>query len=207
MQKSKVVFIKPRNVLSFFRESYAFIIMFSVYIIGILIGSIFVKRAILSGEQIKTLLNLSEVFQGFWNQFYSFIINWIPSLLIISLFGTCMAGIVIIPCLVCVKGIEYGVLSGYLYSHYSFNGVIYVILLVLPSVFCSAYCLFFAGRESFAFSLKLLKHTLPEPRSEYLYPRLTAFCRRILLYLFFTILAGFLDAALNTAFFDSVSFL
>ena len=200
MQKSKVVYFKSADYFSFLKEGYPFFIMYLAYIIGMILGVSFYKSKAISPQIISNFLITDIAGLSFAEVFFNFLLKWAPIAALIWLFGMCSVGSAIIPLLICTKGIEYGMLAGYICSSFSVNGIVYLLILIIPSSLLSIFSLFFAGKNSFIFSIKIFKILLPQSHSEYLHSHFVIFCKRMLLYLLILIIAAFLHTVLATAF-------
>lgn len=204
MQKLRVVHFRSKNILQLFKDGYSFFIMFFLYILGMLAGVLLIRYYDKADLLVAKLFDISIGERDFFELFTSSFLRWLPFMLLIFIFGTCIVGVVLVPSIVFVKGMEYGFISGYIYSTYSFSGIVYNLILIIPATIVAAFGLFFTARNSFIFSLKLAKQVMPQPRSELLYPHLTVFCKRFLGLIFICILAALLEAALCVAFLDVI---
>lgn len=204
MQKSRVVYFKSKNVMQILKEGYSFFIMFFMYVFGILAGVLLAKYYDNADILVSKYFNIPAADSGYFDLFFASFLRWLPFMLLVFIFGTCIVGIILVPCVVFIKGVEYGILSGYIYAAYSFSGIVYNLILIIPVGMIAVFGLFFAAKNSFMFSLRLIKHVMPQARSEMLYPHLAYFCKKIAFLILITVLAALLDAALNTAFGDII---
>lgn len=200
MQKSKTLYFKPRNFYNLIKEGYPFLIMFLMYIIGIIFGVFLYREEPIVADAVLKKFNSLEEAGSFWKVFAASLSSWLPFLILILIFGLCVVGVALIPLSLLLKGMEYGALAGFLYSTYSLSGVVYVLILVIPSSMIAAFALFFMSQDSFRFSLKLLRHIMPEPRGEFLHPHFIKYCKRFFLFLFIIVIAVIIEATLKISF-------
>ncbi len=208
MQKTRVVQFRSKNITQLLSEGYAFIIMYIAYLSGIMLGALLLN----SGDPFEAkAVSIFEEFNrtrtdgAFISMFFSAFLDWLPYMLAVFVCGTCIVGMVLIPIFVCYKGFSYGLLAGYLYSIYSFKGIIFVLILIIPSALIGAFGLFFAAKHSFKFSLLLAKSSMPNARAEYIYPQLIRYCKFFIYLLLVSISAALVDALCSVAFFGTVN--
>jgi stage II sporulation protein M len=126
--------------------------MFLAFIIGIIIGALLLRfypsvktavgREVL--DDVKTDMDI-----GFWPSVWRCFFEWLPFLLLIFVFGLSIAGLAVVPVFVLFKGIHYGITAGYLYNVFSFNGIVYVLILIIPPTIIAAFGMFFSAEISF----------------------------------------------------------
>ena len=119
--------------------------------------------------------------------------------------GTSIVGIVLSPIFVCYKGFSYGAMAGYLYSLFSFKGIIFVLIFIIPSTLLFSFILFFIGEKSFRFSIKLAKSVMPGRIGENLYEPLTFYLKENFILFLFSLFVALIDALISTAFFDKIN--
>ena len=207
MNKTTVVSFRLKRIASVFKEGYSLIIMVVVYIAGIISGAFFTHGSdtlFSKAENIYNRFIAHRSEKSFLAIFGYSILEWIPYMLGLFVCGTCVVGIVIMPLLVFHKGLYYGLLAGYIYSCYSYSGIVFVLILIIPATLIGAFGMFFAARRSFSFSLILAKSFMPHTREYDLYNVLVHYCKEFLVLLIVGVFAALADGALCTAFFQKI---
>jgi stage II sporulation protein M len=207
MQKTRFINLKVRKPIRYLKEVYPFVLMFLAFIIGIIIGALLLRfypsvktavgREVL--DDVKTDMDI-----GFWPSVWRCFFWWLPFLLLIFVFGLSIAGLAVVPVFVLFKGIHYGITAGYLYNVFSFNGIVYVLILIIPPTIIAAFGMFFSAEISFRFSLRLTRYCMPHPPEGYIYPRLIGYCKRFAFLLFVALAAALIYSLLLTAFADVI---
>ncbi len=209
MNKTTVVQFKTASIAALFRESYVLLIMFASYIFGAILGASLLNTSDAVNAKAKVLFESfksARVDSSFFSTFLSSVMSWLPFMLILFVCGTCIVGMVILPLFICYKGFCYGALAGYIYSSFSFSGIIFILILIIPGTIIGAFGLFFAGKKSFNFSLILAKSVLPRSREYSMYNILIHYCKGFAFLLIITFVSALVDATLSTAFFDKINF-
>lgn len=204
MQKSKVLIFSSKNLFDVLREGYAFFIMYAVYVIGIVLGVLLFKQNGNTADFAARLFEKNYVFNiedRFINKFFSSFFEWLPFMLGIFISGTSAVGMAVSPLIIAYKGYCYGIVAGFLYTNYFFNGIIYSLIFIIPSTLIAAFGLFFTGKNSFGFSLCLAKQLMPMPKmAGNMYPQLARYCKKFVLLLLITILSALINALFYTSF-------
>ena len=207
MQKTTIVHLKAKRITAVLADSYPILIMFTVYITGIILGAALLKG---NAKTIKKAETLYQNFisarngKGFLSVFGTALMEWLPFLLALFVCGTCIAGMVMLPFFVGYKGFCYGALAGYIYSQYSFGGIVFVLIFIVPATIIGAFGLFFAAKRSFSFSLLLAKSVLPRGREYNMYNVLIHYCKSFAVLVLTSVFAALTDAALSGAFWDKI---
>ncbi len=208
MTASTVVKYKAKTLNVILKESYSVIIMFSVYIVGIIFGCLSLKNnsvVFYKAEGLYRDFISSRTDKVFLSQFCSALLDWLPFMLAVFVCGTCIVGMVLSPIFICYKGFCYGALSGYLYSAFSFKGIILVLIFIIPPTLICAFILFFCGARSYTFSLKLAKSVLPGKINEDMYGNFSIYLKESLILIIFSVIASVIDALISVAFFDKIN--
>ena len=207
MQRTRIINLKARNPIRYFKEGYPFLLMFLAYIIGIIAGVLFL-RFIPSVKAVAERTGIDGIIKGmvpgFWPSVWKCFFEWLPFLLLIFVFGLGIAGLAVVPVFVLAKGIHYGIIAGYLYNVFSFKGIVCVLIMIIPPTVIAAFGMFFSAETSFRFSLRLTRYCMPHPPEGYIYPRLIGYCKRFTLLLFVAFLAALIYSLLITAFADVI---
>lgn len=205
MQKTRIIHFNSKNSIQFLRQGYPLLIMFVCYIIGITLGAVLIRsHSDIARYAADSYADWFSTNSGFWENACHYFLDWLPTLLLIFIFGTCIVGVAVIPAFVLLKGLEYGIMAGYFYTNFSLNGIVCVLILIIPPTIIAAFIMFLTAECSFYFSLRLAKHSLPEPRAELIYPYLIKFCKKFLIFVASIFLAAMLHSLLSAAFADVI---
>lgn len=185
------------------KESWRIILLLSLFICGLIIGSFVVKNndSIMS-NQLESIIKSGITTKNnsqFWEVFFNSITVNLVFLISAFSLGLCAIGIPFISLIPLIKGFGLGISGAYIYSNYSVKGVCYCLLILFPAQIISSALLIYACNESYYMSGDLFfslnnSLNLKEKNPVRLY--LTRF---LLLALFIALSAGF-DAVLSSLF-------
>lgn len=184
-------------------------VLFS-FVVGYVIG------VLSSSNTDGTLFNLSKnLFQqsltqketyGFLKYTFKSFLSFLPFILCAYFSGTSAFGCIIIPVICIARGILNGIFTAYVYSTYNLIGIGYTAFVLAPYFVFSAYVLILACRESFCYSERMLKNTLPQGTSINFFQDYKLYSIRYLIILFLGILSALLDATTTNLFFKYFNF-
>ncbi len=184
----------------------SFFVLFSV---GLVLGSVtyrtlretptqlpYVFEQFISGRENASLLIL--VCRSLFSAFLPLLLSYC--------FGLFMYGY--IPCflLVFIRGMGYGMVSGYIYTAYELKGVAFVLLVILPAAFIHSLLLFIGAREAFRFSVLLSKNYFRDLTVMNPCNRLKRYHYQYLILSGFTVVAALMDGLLSRVFMDVFGF-
>ena len=118
--------------------------------------------------------------------------------------GASVLGIAVLPFAVFYKGITYGAIMAYLYNEFSLKGIAFNSVMILPAATVFVTAMILSACESFSFSLKLAKITMPKTSPTNLFFDFKSYCKRYFAYLFLVLFSGIIDGFVSTYF--SVNF-
>ncbi len=133
----------PKGKSGVMKNNQKLILLTVIFICGLFLGAIAVKNTNDAlAERLQTLIenfclvrNQQSIFVNFLSMFGTECIFLIPAMV----FGICVVGEPILWLLPLVKGMGIGIISAYLYSSHSLNGMLYfAVILLFPSVFSVA---------------------------------------------------------------------
>lgn len=201
MHKGTVLSLKRLNVvLIFLKNNWRLLLLSFCFILGVSISTFFcrennkifsiAKELLQSYLLVRTEGSFLTVFTN------SFLFN-AAFLVTIFTMGTSVIGVSLVPIITLVRGAVVGFLVSLIYSQYALNGIAFNALILLPPTVISATALIFAARESISFSLQVIQLTFPDKMPKSLCFAFQYYCRRYLLYLFFTLISAALDGWLS----------
>lgn len=202
---------KKTSILEVVNQNNSLIFMVFCFLLGFLAGVlIFKTKNTAVGYYSNEFNNLyKELNNGFVSAtLYSFL-KELPFAAAIFLSGTCMVGAVLVPCVVAVRGALCGMIMAYLYFAYSLKGIVFNLLILVPSSVIVAIGVILASREALGFSLSLARLAFPDTKKPHIEQDFKLYCiRQIFVLLFFltSALIKGLMAASFISFFDFLTF-
>lgn len=135
-----------------------FILFSVVFIIGMLVGNIVVGKFELLNEfasnSFSTFISVRQD-GNIFNVILDSFIRTVPIYLCIFLMGTSIIGSVCTPFLLCAFGFNYGLVSGYLYTAFKLEGIMFNCLILMPPTLVILFGLVLLCKEAFKFSVGL----------------------------------------------------
>lgn len=187
--------INQNNILIF--------IVFS-FLLGLLIGVMTFKVKNTGGNfysgEFKSFI--SGLTGGVWNITISAALQLLPFIAALFLSGTCMAGAVLTPVIIGLRGAMLGMIISYAYVHCSLTGIVFNLLIIVPSAVISSMAFILSARESFGFSLSLARLALPGTKCEKLDKDFKLYCMRQIFVLVFFLAAVILQTVMASSFYS-----
>lgn len=171
-----------RKFIAYLRGKYAYVIMAVFLLIGMVVGALLAQN-----PDHVTQNNISSIITGysaersnqsFGATFFSSMQSVLPFFFIILFSGVFALGPLLVPLTLMFRGLGAGLVMGYLYSTYGFQGFLYSLALVLPQAFFSAVLLIILARDAVRLSAKLAAVFFPSGRTELLWPVFRVYCAR-----------------------------
>ena len=173
-------------------------LLFVLFVLGMIYGA-----ALIGLNQDEALAQLGGVMQRFISKRaeQSVIITLISSfsssmvlITILFLIGFFSIGQPIALLIPVFQGLGVGLSTAYLYSSRGFGGVLFCLLLILPSAFISTFALILGSRESIRFSSKNLKTLFPQKFNQNMKGELGLYLKRFAALTFFQAISAIVDA-------------
>lgn len=187
-----------------------FLFVLSSFVIGYIIGVLTTKNTESTLFNVsKNLFEQSIVHKGtysFVKYCFSSFISFLPYIILAYFSGTSAFGCIAIPIICVARGISNGISTAYIYHTYNLVGIGYTAFVLAPYFVFSAYILILACRESFCYSDRMLKNTLPRGTSINFFNDYKLYTIRYLIILLLCILSAVLDATLTNIFFKYFNF-
>ena len=132
----------------------------------------------------------NEISGGFVTTFFYAFLRQLPFEAAIFLAGTCMVGSVLVPAIVALRGAVYGMIMSYAYATYGLMGIVFNLLILIPSAILATIALMLAAREAFGFSLSLARLAIPTMHKPAIEQDFKLYClRQLFVFLFFVVSA------------------
>mgnify|MGYP001052151408 CR=1 FL=1 len=133
--------------------------------------------------------NTQNIIYTFVSSFSSHFLFWIAMIFL----STSFLGTIMVPLILIFRGVGLGLTAGYLYLIYSFKGVAFYILVLLPGIFISSACFIFMLINSEKFSLKVAKKFLPHSNQESLWEDMVVYIKKSGIILFVLSISSLID--------------
>lgn len=209
MKRGGIVSLKRFNSFISLGKNRLFIFICFTFILGIIIGntSLFAnsKASGYADDLFEAYINSRQGI-GFFNIFISSLSKYTAACFVFYIFGVSIFGIVVSPILSCLLGIYYGILSAFAYSTLALKGVAFNAIILIPAALIFSLCVFFSAKESFVFSLLIVKLILPKSRPLNLSSEFRTYCGKYLVVLSFIVLSALADAAVSVSFLKFFTF-
>jgi stage II sporulation protein M len=151
-----------RTVLDFFdavRANYVLVFFSVFFITGMVLGAIFAKNidfSVLSKLDFLFYSNIrTRSIQPFLSVFTASFASSFLFIFFCFLCGLSVWGMFIIPVVLVFRGFGLGLTSGYLYSSYGGNGIVFNLIVILPGAFICCVAILLAAREGTRFSRRI----------------------------------------------------
>ena len=148
----------------------------------------------------------NELNSGFFSaSIYSFL-DQLPYAAAIFLSGTCMVGAVLVPSIVAVRGASYGMIMAYLYFAFSLKGIVFNLLVIVPSALIVTVGMVLSSREALGFSLSLARLAFPTTKRPHIEQDFKLYCMRQLFVLIFFITSAVTEGLMASSFISFFAF-
>lgn len=209
MRRSTVLSLKKFNILSYLAKNRSLLVLTLFFIIGIIIGVVFLEKSD-NTYNISHLLFNSYISSRLKNTFiYVFLKSFLSFLIacfIIFLTGTSFIGVVLSPAVVFVYGYLSGAFLGYIYLEYSIKGIAFNAVVIIPTVILFLIGFILSARESLNFSCELVKLTFNKSYATgNIFDYFKSYCGRYLFLLLLPLISAIVDGVFSVSvlkFFD-----
>lgn len=171
MLSGVAAFVRKINipVVPYIKNNRMILFFLGCMVLGIIIGALFfnAQDETLNGN-LSYLFNSNyeaRVSQSQLNTFASSITSSFAFVLATMLMGMSVWGLFLVPLVPFFKGFGIGISSSFLFYTYSFKGMLFSIVVILPGLLISTIALLIASREATYFSLALFKTQIKNNRT------------------------------------------
>lgn len=203
MKKGIIVNLRHIGFLNYVKQNKIFLIFATIFILGIIIGSIILSNDSYITQLSKTIFNNIinlHTQKSFFKKFLTCYFHYTAVLLLYYLSGTSMVGIAITPFLTIWQGILIGNIISYIYTSHGITGIAFNAIVLIPPITVFLICVFFAAKHSTEFSLSIAKLILPKNRPTNLCNTFKKFCIKYLILFAFMVVCSLIEILLNTLF-------
>ena len=154
-------------------------------------------------ERISSLVRpflLRRTSQSFFHTFWYSLLSCLPFVIAAFFLGFSSIGSPFLAAIPVVNGLGIGIVAGYLYSFEALKGVIYCVLMILPSSAISTLALLLMCRESIHLSMCFAKLLFPAQKQQDIHGELKAFLKRYTFFFAIILLSALVDAVLSSGF-------
>lgn len=193
---------KVNGVSAFATKNAAIFIVVGCVICGLLAGTLFFKFKNTGGNyfEVDFFNFFAGLKGGYLRAFGNAMMRILPFAALIFLSGSSMVGMVLTPVITFAFGWQFGLICSYAYVHYSLNGIMFNLLMIIPSAVILSIGIILSARESIHFALCIARLTFPNKQEIILYDDFRLYCMRQLFVLLFYLAAGLLQTVLGCAF-------
>ncbi|MBR4282546.1 MAG: stage II sporulation protein M [Clostridia bacterium] len=178
-----------------------------ILLTGLLLGSIFSGKSTLSTFDFKIFFEnflYSRENSSFIDVFINTLTSGFIYLLLCYFSGMFALGSVSNSLILIFKGATLGVLMGYSYLSYGLKGVIFAIIIILPSAFITSITLIYSAKESFILShyfFRLFTNNLVLKNIRLEFKK---YCIKFLVFFIFILISALIDASLTKLFWNVI---
>ena len=208
MKPGGVVVLKRISFLSFFGKNRLLLLMLLCFLAGVIISSVSFsgsRAAEFSNAIFGYYISLRKN-TTFLKVIFSVFSYYLAFFVALFIAGSSLTGVVLSPVICCTSGLYFGSLISYTYSSFALKGIAFNSVIIIPPALIVTLCMLFAAKESFSFSLILLKTVLPKSRPVNLSAEFKTYCGKYLLSVIFSLVAAVADAAVSGSFIKYFSF-
>lgn len=190
------------GIIDAINQNNSLIFVVFCFLLGLFIGVLWFKFKNANGDfyssQFKELY--SQLSSGFASAFMFAATSLLPFAAAIFLSGTCMVGGVMVPVIMAIRGINLGLMMGYIYSSYRLIGIVFNLLMIIPSGIISTIALILSAREALGFSLSLARLAFPGRSMPEIDQDFKFYCLRQLFVLMFFAVSALVQTVMAVAF-------
>ena len=201
MKKGRVINFSASRFMEFLSENKSLIALIFSLILGILVAVTSIKNNEFSNKLCDTLFAFykSEHFSlSFGMVFYKSLLFGLTYLCLAFVFGTTMLGIIFLPILNFAFGIYFGCVSSYICDAFSFIGVAFNAVVLIPGSIILSVALVFAAKESMQFSFSVAKTTFSSATFNDLPIRFKGICIKYIILIVAVVFSALADAFFTT---------
>jgi hypothetical protein len=201
-KSSKLLKDNKTTILEAVNQNNSLIFMAFCFLLGFFAGVlIFKTKNVVDGYYSKEFIKLySELKGGFLSSVIHSFLYQLPFAAAIFLSGTCMVGAVLVPSVAAVRGATYGMIMAYLYFKYGLVGIVFNLLILIPSAVISAIAIILSSREALGFSLSLARLAFPETKKPHIEQDFKLYCIRQLFVMLFFLTSALVEGLMSASF-------
>ncbi|WP_040197006.1 stage II sporulation protein M [Candidatus Soleaferrea massiliensis] len=150
---------------TYVKKNYRSILFFALFFIGMIIGAMLIRNA--PGETLDNLASITGGFvdkraqQSFADTLISSFMSNSLYLMLLFIFGFCAIAQPFITAVPLFKGLGLGFSIGYFYAYYKLQGLLYVLLIILPGALITTAVVIAACNQAYSLSLIFLRGINP----------------------------------------------
>lgn len=169
-------------LLSALKNNWVLLLLGAFILIGMCVGALVSARMASSAQENLSFMlgeyTAKRAGQSFWVTFASSLEAVFLYFIVLFICGVSVFGVFFIPFALFFRGLGLGMVMGYLYASFGWNGFFYSLALILPHAFLSSVVLVVMARESIRVSLRLSRVLLPNAKPAALWPSFKLYCIR-----------------------------
>ena len=190
------------SILEAVNQNNSLIFIAFCFLLGVLAGVlIFKTKNTVDGYYSKEFIKLyKELNGGFLSSTLHSFVRQLPFAAAIFLSGTCMVGAILVPSVAAARGIVYGMIMAYIYFEFSLMGIVFNLLILIPSAVIAAIAIILSSREALGFSLSLARLAFPDTRKPHIEQDFKLYCMRQLFVMIFFLTSALTEGLLCASF-------
>lgn len=190
------------SILEAINQNNSLIFIAFCFLLGVLAGVlIFKTKNTTDGYYSKEFIKLyKELSDGFVSAILHSFLYQLPYAAAIFLSGTCMVGAVLVPSVTAVRGAAYGMIMAYVYFKYSLMGIVFNLLILIPSAVMAAIAMILSSREALGFSLSLARLAFPDAKKPCIEQDFKLYCMRQLFVMLFFLTSALIQGLMSVSF-------
>lgn len=190
------------SILETINQNNSLIFIVFCFLLGFLAGVLIFKTKNTAVGYYSNEFNklYNELNSGFLSAGFNSFLSQLPYAAAVFISGTCMMGAVLVPAIAAVRGAAYGMTMAYAYFSYGLIGIVFSLLILIPSAVIAAISIILASREALGFSLSLARLAFPETKKPRIEQDFKLYCMRQLFVLIFFVTSALVQAVMSASF-------
>jgi len=207
--KSSKIKNNKTSLFEAINQNNSLIFMAFSLLLGFLAGVLIFKTKNTVSGYYSNEFNLlyNKLNSGFISVLLNSFLEQLPYAAAIFLSGTCMVGAVLVPSTLAIRGAVYGMIMSYAYFAHGLLGIVFSLLIIIPSAVIASIGIILSAREALGFSLSLARLALPETKKPRIEQDFKLYSVRQIFVLIFFVSAAFVQALMSVSFISFFNFL
>ncbi len=193
---------KGTGVIKIISKNNVILLITLCFILGVLAGVLLFKSKNAEGTYYAE--EFTKVYKGLSGSFtqklsFSFF-RILPYAAALFLSGTCMVGAVIVPGIVMLRGAVLGLVMSYAYATFGLMGIVFNLLILIPSAVLSTISIILSAREALGFSVSIVRLAMPSVNPPGIEQDFKFYCLRQMFVFLFFCTSAMVQAIMATSF-------
>lgn len=204
MKKMRARMYSPVLPVSALIRNWKLILVFCMFAVGLIAGALLMKGEYTGLDDLAD--NLFESYymgrqqSGFLSILWLSFLSGFPFFVTAFIAGVSAVGTPVAVLTPLIRGLGYGIITGFLYGDHGLKGVGFCALLIVPQALISTVALLLACREALGFSIVFFTMLTPKSRPYQMFGDFKLYCARFGVLLIILLLSALTDALMSSAF-------